>query len=80
MKKKYLFNVVKFIAISFSAYFALIQAVFSRQNSDSDATDLDALKADIRPLRVLPNQSHAMIDMVYHFANLWFAGKVRIGH
>ena len=28
----------------------------------------------------VPDQSHAMKDVAYHFTNLWFAGQNRIGH
>ena len=39
-------------------------------------SDTASLKAEIEQLRsLLPSQSHAMIDVEYHFANLWFAGK-----
>jgi hypothetical protein len=35
-----------------------------------------ALKADIERLKgMVPDQSHAMKDVAYHFANLWFAAQ-----
>jgi hypothetical protein len=38
--------------------------------------DIAALKAEIETLKgMLPSQSHTMIDVEYHFANLWFAAK-----
>jgi hypothetical protein len=38
--------------------------------------DAAALKAQIDALRgLVPSQSHAMADVDYHFANLWFAAK-----
>ena len=38
--------------------------------------EVAALKAEIERLKgVLPDQSHAMKDVAYHFANLWFAGE-----
>ncbi len=38
--------------------------------------DLAALRADVERLKnVVPDQSHAMSDVEYHFSNLWFAGK-----
>lgn len=73
MKKIQLISAIKFIVISAGTFLALIPSAFSQSNSD--AAELEALKADIRALRVLPNQSHTMIDVEYHFANLWFAGK-----
>ena len=39
-------------------------------------SDAAALKADIEALKQLvPSQSHAMADVDYHFANLWFAAQ-----
>ncbi len=41
-----------------------------------DATEIARLKAEIEELRGrLPSQSHAMMDVGYHFTNLWFAGQ-----
>jgi hypothetical protein len=41
--------------------------------TDSDVT---ALKAEIERIKtLLPDQSHAMKDVGYHFANLWFAAQ-----
>ena len=38
--------------------------------------EIAALKAEIETLKgKLPTQAHAMIDVEYNFANLWFAGK-----
>jgi hypothetical protein len=38
--------------------------------------DAAALKSEIEELRgQLPDQAHAMSDVDYHFANLWFAGQ-----
>jgi len=40
--------------------------------------DIAALRADNERLRsLIPSQSHAMMDVAYHFTNLWFAGKRR---
>jgi hypothetical protein len=42
----------------------------------AEPSDVEALKADIEQLRsVQPGQSHAMMDVEYHFANLWFAAQ-----
>lgn len=42
----------------------------------SVATDLAALKKEIEVLKgKVPDQSHAMKDVAYHFTNLWFAGQ-----
>src|SRR6266699_7291304 len=38
--------------------------------------EVAALRAEIEQLKgKLPDQSHAMKDVGYHFANLWFAGQ-----
>jgi len=38
--------------------------------------DVAALQAEIETLKgMLPSQSHTMIDVEYHFANLWFAAR-----
>jgi len=38
--------------------------------------ELAALRAEVDRLKgVVPDQSHAMKDVAYHFANLWFAGQ-----
>jgi hypothetical protein len=43
--------------------------------ADSGA-QIAALKAEIETLKgMVPPQSHTMIDVEYHFANLWFAAK-----
>jgi len=40
--------------------------------------ELAALRAEIEQLKgKVPDQSHAMKDVGYHFANLWFAGQRR---
>jgi hypothetical protein len=40
------------------------------------AEDLATLKAENAQLRsLIPSQSHAMMDVAYHFTNLWFAGQ-----
>ena len=43
----------------------------------ADATnEVAVLKAEVERLKgLLPDQSHAMKDVGYHFANLWFAGE-----
>ena len=40
------------------------------------AEDLAALKAEVARLKgLVPDQSHAMADVGFHFTNLWFAGQ-----
>ena len=51
-------------------------SVFAAEPINPAPADMATLKAEIEQLRLLiPGQSHAMIDVEYHFANLWFAGK-----
>ena len=41
-----------------------------------DGAEIAKLKAELEQLKGrLPSQSHAMMDVDYHFANLWFAGQ-----
>src|SRR5215475_2002600 len=40
------------------------------------AGEVAKLKAEVERLKgVVPDQSHAMSDVAYHYANLWFAGQ-----
>jgi hypothetical protein len=40
--------------------------------------EISQLKAEIEVLKgKVPDQSHAMKDVGYHFSNLWFAGKAK---
>ncbi|MEZ5432675.1 MAG: hypothetical protein R3F31_16185 [Verrucomicrobiales bacterium] len=42
----------------------------------ADSADFSALKIEIERLKgLVPDQSHAMKDVAYHFTNLWFAGQ-----
>jgi len=53
-----------------------IRAVVAQAPAADPAADVAALKAEIETLKgMLPSQSHTMIDVEYHFANLWFAAK-----
>lgn len=41
-----------------------------------DSAEIARLKADLEQIKGrLPSQSHAMMDVDYHFSNLWFAGQ-----
>jgi hypothetical protein len=42
----------------------------------ANADDIAALKAEVTRLKgMVPDQSHAMSDVGYHFSNLWFAAQ-----
>lgn len=56
----------------------LSTAMAMEPNADAASAQIAALKADIEQLRgQLPSQSHAMTDVDYQFANLWFAAQER---
>src|SRR5436190_19375125 len=41
-----------------------------------DSARMTALELEVNRLKgLVPDQSHAMKDVAYHFANLWFAGE-----
>jgi hypothetical protein len=53
----------------------LAQAV-APSDSASSTDELAAIKAENVKLRsLIPSQSHAMMDVSFHFTNLWFAGQ-----
>ena len=65
--------ITAFLALNATASLALAQ-------SDAPASnpDLATLKAEIERLKgMVPDQSHAMKDVAYHFTNLWFAAQQR---
>jgi hypothetical protein len=42
----------------------------------AEQSDVERLKAELTALKsLLPDQAHAMMDVDYHFSNLWFAAK-----
>ncbi|MCE9524940.1 MAG: hypothetical protein K8R36_02665 [Planctomycetales bacterium] len=50
-------------------------AAIAQQKPQPEVT-LTTLQAEVERLKkVVPDQSHAMSDVDYHFSNLWFAGK-----
>jgi hypothetical protein len=51
-------------------------SALAQQAPADSAAEIAALKAQIEELKgMLPSQSHTMMDVEFHFANLWFAGK-----
>jgi hypothetical protein len=47
-------------------------------NSPDVAAEIGRLKEEIERLKgMLPDQSHVMKDVAYHFSNLWFAGQAQ---
>jgi hypothetical protein len=54
----------------------VVATVAGARAADTTTNELAALKAEIERLKgLLPDQSHAMQDVGYHFANLWFAAE-----
>ena len=48
----------------------------AQESPKEKGAQLDALQTEVNRLKgVVPDQSHAMADVGYHFANLWFAGE-----
>jgi hypothetical protein len=57
---------------------ASLTASAADADKTSGADALTALRTENEHLRTLiPSQSHAMMDVAYHFTNLWFAGNKR---
>ena len=46
--------------------------------ASDQAAEISRLKDEIERLKgMVPDQSHVMKDVAYHFSNLWFAGQAR---
>jgi len=44
----------------------------------AEGVDVASLRAEVERLKtIVPDQSHAMKDVDYHFTNLWFAGQAQ---
>lgn len=55
---------------------ALPSTALAQEKPARPADDLATLRAEIERLKqVVPDQAHAMQDVDYHFANLWFAAQ-----
>jgi cytochrome c553 len=65
---------MKFIAVVLTLIATV--AVPRGQTESPNNTDVTALRAEIERLKgIVPDQSHAMKDVAYHFTNLWFAAQ-----
>ena len=52
------------------------QAQTATSETKPSSTEVAALQSEVARLKgIVPDQSHAMSDVGYHFANLWFAGE-----
>jgi hypothetical protein len=48
----------------------------ARQEAKPQIDEMAALKAEVARLKgMVPDQSHAMADVSYHYSHLWFAGQ-----
>jgi hypothetical protein len=64
------------LIIATSAAVLHSQSAAQPQPASANSTDeIAALRAEVNRLKgIVPDQSHAMKDVAYHFGNLWFAG------
>ena len=66
---------MKFIT-TFLALAALASQALAQSDAPASNPDLATLKIEIERLKgLVPDQSHAMKDVAYHFTNLWFAAQ-----
>jgi len=67
------------VAVLFTSFVvsaAVSSAVLAADAPPGMADELAALRTQNEQLRsLIPSQSHAMMDVAYHFTNLWFAGQ-----
>lgn len=72
--------VAAFVAISVPPRHVTVAAAQGQPGAAPDvaklAQEVAALRADVERLKqVVPDQSHAMSDVAWHYSNLWFAGE-----
>lgn len=59
-----------------TALTAIAWLAFSPSGKTAAPSDIEGLKAEVDRLKgIVPDQSHAMKDVAYHYSNLWFAGE-----
>src|SRR5262245_41312610 len=64
------------VAVGLAAAILLTTRTAAIAQADKPAPTLDSLASEIETIKAkLPDQSHAMQDVSYHFSNLWFAGE-----
>src|SRR5215472_11171340 len=57
---------------------AIMAASSTASLAEEPTAEIARLKAEIEELKArVPSQSHAMMDIDYHFTNLWFAAQSR---
>jgi hypothetical protein len=76
MKSKYLLAGFLVAAGAAGMLFSRGQGTANAQAQGAPQSEIAALRAEIDVLRrLVPDQAHAMADVDYHFANLWFAAQ-----
>src|SRR5882672_3761446 len=85
MKTPFLFRLRSPLFLVFAAgLFVVLPLLLQRGEAQAqsatkpttNAVDMAALQAELALVKSqLPDQAHAMADVGYHFANLWFAGQ-----
>jgi hypothetical protein len=56
----------------------IVQNVSAEQARRGPAPTIESLEADVTQLKALvPSNSHIMMDVQFHWTNLWFAGRRR---
>jgi hypothetical protein len=67
---------VGLVMLALSALGTSLVAWPSPSPADEPPAEIARLRAEIEELKGrLPGQGHAMIDVAYHFSNLWFAAR-----
>jgi hypothetical protein len=70
-----LFRMARAAGLCAALVFSVERSSAAQAPSDA-AAKAAALEAEIAEIKgMLPSQSHTMIDVEYHFANLWFAAR-----
>jgi hypothetical protein len=80
----FLFAAISFVTRALSVLIALgfaynfISAAQAADRPKEPTSDMATLRTEVERLKtIVPDQSHAMKDVDYHFSNLWFAGKAK---
>jgi hypothetical protein len=64
------------LVLSRSQSLAQSKPANAERKTTNPADDIAALRGEVNRLKgMVPDQSHAMKDVAYHFENLWFAGQ-----
>lgn len=68
------FATLVFLMMGLASHPSTAQSIADAKPAEAD--EIAALKAENERLKgLVPSQSHAMMDVAYHFTNLWFAAE-----